>query len=66
MISAPKPFYPNNPECLAVLFDLRYPDTGERLRREQAAWCGFAHVEKLTAESSVLIIWPGGATRLPP
>jgi hypothetical protein len=56
--------YSNTPECLTVHFDLRYADAEERLRREQDAWCGFAHFEKLTAESSVLIVQPGGARRL--
>ena len=64
MISAPKPFYPKNPECLLTLFDLRSPGAEECLRREQDAWCGTAHVERLTAESSVLIVRPGGARRL--
>jgi hypothetical protein len=59
-------FYPKTPRCLPILFDLRYPEAEERLRREQAAWCGFAHVEMLSAESAVLIVQPGAATRLAP
>lgn len=64
MTLAPRPVYPKTPECLMVLFDMRCPETEERLRHQQVAWCGSAHVEKLTAECSVLIVWPGGATRL--
>jgi hypothetical protein len=59
-----RPLYPNTPECLIVLFDLRRPGSQERLRREQDAWCGFAHAERLAESHSALIILPGGAARL--
>jgi hypothetical protein len=58
------PFYTKTPECLLAAFNLRYPGAEEQLRREQAAWCGSAHVEKLTAGCAVRIIRPGGAVRL--
>jgi hypothetical protein len=56
--------YPTERQCIWVLFDLRYPGIQERLRREQDAWRGFAHVESLAEGRSVLIILPGGAARL--
>jgi hypothetical protein len=64
MIFTPRAFYTKNSECLITLFDLRYPEAEERLRREQVAWCGFSCVERLTAETVVLVVHPGGATRL--
>ena len=56
--------YPHDPECLIILFDLQHPGSQERLRRERDAWRGFARVERLTEDYSVLIILPGGAARL--
>jgi hypothetical protein len=56
--------YPHIPECLITLFDLTYPGAERCLQRELDAWHGFAHVEELTAEASVLIIRPGAATEL--
>jgi hypothetical protein len=47
-----------------VVFNLQYPEAKERLHRQQTAWRGSAHVEKLTGDSAVLIIRPGAATRL--
>jgi hypothetical protein len=64
MTLAPSPFYIETPKCLITLFDLRCPGAEERLHRERDAWGSFANVERLTAESSVLIVRPGGATRL--
>jgi hypothetical protein len=64
MSFAPRPFYTKTPSCLIVLFNMRYPEAEERLRREQASWCSFADVERLTSDCSVLIVRPGGATRL--
>ena len=57
---APEPLYPANPECLLVAFNLRHPDAQERLRQEEAAWFGSARIERLSADSAVLFIWPGG------
>jgi hypothetical protein len=62
VILAPRTLYPKTPECLIVVFDLRYPEAEERLWCEHSAWCGFAHVEKLTADCSMLIVRPGSAT----
>jgi len=56
--------YPSTPECSTVVFNPRNPGTEERLEREQAAGCGCAHVEILTADCRVLTIRPGGAMRL--
>ncbi len=56
--------YPKTLRCLITLFDLRYPGAEERLNREREAWCGFADVERLTPDFSVLIVRPGGARRL--
>jgi hypothetical protein len=56
--------YPTGETGIWVLFDLRYPGIQERLRREQDAWRGFAHVESLAEGRSALIILPGGAARL--
>jgi hypothetical protein len=63
-VFAPRPFYTKTPECLIILYDLRYPGAEERLQREQNAWRGSASVERLLEGHSALINWPGGATRL--
>jgi hypothetical protein len=51
--------YPHTLRCLITIFDLTHPGAEERLHREQTAWRGSAHIERLTAESAVLIIRPG-------
>jgi hypothetical protein len=56
--------YLNDPECLIVLFNLRYSGAGERLQREKDARHSFAHVEKPTGGCSALIIRLGVATGL--
>jgi hypothetical protein len=60
---APPILYKTEPECLIALFDLRCPGAEQRLRRELAAWRGFAHTEMLTDHRVALIMQPGGAAR---
>ena len=60
---APGTLYKTKPECLIALFDLRCPGAKKRLRRELAAWRGFARAEMLTGGRAVLVIWPGGGAR---
>jgi hypothetical protein len=55
--------YKTKPECLIALIDLQYPGARERLRRELAAWRGFARAEMLTDGRAVLVVYPGGAAR---
>jgi hypothetical protein len=61
MSSPSHPLYLNGLRCLITIFDLRYPGAEERLRREHAAWRGYSDIEPLTADSALLILWPGGA-----
>ena len=63
-MSRAKSLYPNGARYLISVFDLRHPGAEERLNRERDAWCGSAEVERLTAETSVLIVRPGAAARL--
>ena len=58
---APQTSYPTEPDCLIALFDLRCPGAEQRLRRELAAWRGFARAERLFEDFAVLVILPGGA-----
>jgi hypothetical protein len=51
------------PRCLLTLFDLRRPGSELRLRRQLAAWRGFAVAEKLQDDCAVIVIRPGGAAR---
>ena len=64
MALAPTTLYESKANCLVVIFSLQYPCAEERLRREQEAWRGFAHVEELNADHCALVIRPGGATEL--
>ncbi len=61
---APRPLYKTGPECLIVIFNLQYPEAEECLHRQQIAWLGSAHIERLTADSAALVIKPGAAPRL--
>jgi hypothetical protein len=64
MTLAPNSLYPKTPRHLISLDDLTQPEAEERWRREQHAWRGCAHIERLTAEASVLIVQPGAAAEL--
>ena len=65
MRSAPKTLYPSSSEYIVVLFDLRLPGTTDRLARERAAWHAQSDIEALDENHVVLLVWPGGARRLP-
>jgi hypothetical protein len=56
--------YTTKRKCLITLFDLRCPDSEQRLRQELAGWRGFAHAERLVAGRVVLVMRPGGALEL--
>jgi hypothetical protein len=51
-----------NKRYLITLCDLRRLGAEQRLRRELAAWRGFAHAESSLAGRVVLVIQPGGAS----
>jgi hypothetical protein len=62
---APPRVNPSDPRGLIVLFDLRRPGAGDRLRRVREGWPpGFAEVEWLDAGRAALVLRPGGALRL--
>jgi hypothetical protein len=61
---APETLFPNAPEYIVVLFDVRIPGVVVRLHRERAAWQEYADIEALDQDHFVLIIRPGGARRL--
>jgi hypothetical protein len=61
---APRSFYTETPRCLITIFDLRHPGAEERLWCQHAAWHGYSDIERLAAESSVLIVRPGAAKEL--
>jgi len=65
MRSAPTALYPSSSEYIVVLFDLRLPGTADRLERECAAWQAQSFIEALDENHFVLLVWPGGARRLP-
>jgi hypothetical protein len=58
------PIYKTGPECLIVVFNLQFSEAEERLHRQQIAWLGSARIDRLTADTVVLNIQPGAATRL--
>jgi hypothetical protein len=59
-----KSLYPTEPKCLITLFDLRCPDTEQRLHRELEGWGSLAHAERLIGGHVVLVMRPGGALGL--
>lgn len=62
MTLAPNQLYKTEPKCLIVLFDLRGPGAEQRMRRELAAWRGFARAEMLTDGRAALVMRPGAAS----
>jgi hypothetical protein len=63
---APPRVYPSDPRCLIILFDLRCPGAGDRIRSEREGWHGFAEEERLDAGRAALVFRPGGALRSAP
>jgi hypothetical protein len=61
MTAPPRILYPNHPEDLIVLFDLREPDGAAELHRQRAAWAEYSDIEALDEHHFGLIIRPGGA-----
>jgi hypothetical protein len=56
--------YPNNSQCMVVLFDLRLPGVADRLHRERATWHGQSDIQALDENHLALIVKAGGARRL--
>lgn len=62
---APKPSLPENPGSIIVIHDVRDPVAREALRRARAAWPrSDVEVEALDRHHVILLIGPGGASRL--
>ena len=61
---APHQLYPNNHECLIILFDLRNPEAVELLHRERATWQELSVIEALSEDCFALILRPCVAQRL--
>jgi hypothetical protein len=58
---APETLYPNAPEYIVVLFDVRIPSVAERLHSERAAHRELGDIEALDRDHYVLVVRPGGA-----
>jgi hypothetical protein len=56
----PEKLYPNHPEYLLVVFDLREPGGPSELHRQRAAWAEYADIEALDEHHFTLLIRPGG------
>jgi hypothetical protein len=61
---APHQLYPNNPECLIILFDLREFEAVEQLHCERATWQELSDIEALTEDCFALMLRPAGVRRL--
>jgi hypothetical protein len=57
-----RPLFLNKSRCPIMLFDPRYSSIEQRLRRELAAWRGFAHAQSLLDGCGVLVFQPRGAS----
>ena len=55
---APETVYPNAPEYIVVLFDVRIPGVAERLHSERAAHREFGDIEALDRDHYVLLVRP--------
>jgi hypothetical protein len=58
--------YPSVSKTIVALYRVSDPDTANRLRRERAGWLDSAEVERVSDDRTMLIMRPGGATRLLP
>jgi hypothetical protein len=58
---APQTLYPNAPEYIVVLFDVRIPGVAERLHSERAAHREFGDIEAVDEHHFALLIRPGSA-----
>jgi hypothetical protein len=60
MSLAPEELYPNAPDYIVVLFDVRIPGVAERLHSVRAACRECGDIEALDHNHYVLLIRPGG------
>jgi len=58
---APETLYPNAPEYIVVLFDVRIPGVAERLHSERAAHRECGDIEAGDEHHFALLIRPGSA-----
>lgn len=63
---APRTLYPDNSECIWVLYDLRNLADCERLHKARALLQEDSDLESVGPDHMVLKILPGGAARLLP
>ena len=61
MTAPPQRLYPNRPEGLVVLFDLREPGGPSELHRQRAAWAEYSDIQALDEHHFALLIRPGSA-----
>jgi hypothetical protein len=56
-----RPFYPEIPECLITVFDLRDLEAVEELHRLRAVWQEDSDLEALGPDHMVVFLFPGVA-----
>jgi hypothetical protein len=61
---APEPLYLNHPECLVVLFDLRYPGASEAVHRLRDVWQADSDLEALSPDHMLVYLFPGTERRI--
>ena len=64
MTLASIPVYASDPECIALLFDLRYPGTWEQVHRLRVVWQAESDLEALGPNHVVVYLFPGTDRRI--
>jgi hypothetical protein len=61
---APRPLYASDPECTAILFDLRYLEACEQVHCLRAVWQADSDLEALGPDRMVVYLFPGTDRRI--
>ncbi len=64
LVTAPRPLYASDSECIALLFDLRCPEACEQVHRLRAAWQADSDLEALSPDHMVVYLFPGTDRRI--
>jgi len=60
---APRPLYASGPECIVILFDLRYPGASQQVHRLRDVWQAHSDLEALGPDHMVVFLFPGATQR---
>ncbi len=63
-MTAPRPLYASDSECIVILFDLRHPESCKQIHRLRAVWQADSDLEGFGPDHMIVFLFPGATQRL--